>query len=48
MRIKRLRLKQKQRTNFSETTKVQKLFKDTFKNKIKNIEKKDDLLKTHL
>ena len=40
MRIKRKRLKQGQRTNLSETKKVQKIFKDIFKNKIKNIEKK--------
>ena len=40
MRMKRLPLKQGQRTNLSETKKVQKIFKDIFKNKIKNIEKK--------
>ena len=40
VRIKKLRLKQGQRTNLSETKKVQKIFKDIFKNKIKNIEKK--------
>ena len=44
-RIGRLRLKQGQKTNLSGTKKVQKVFKDISKNKIKNIEKKDDLLK---
>ena len=48
MRIKRIRLKQGQRTNLSETKKVQKIFKDIFKNKIRNIIKKDDLLKNAL
>ena len=40
MRIKRLQLKQGQRTNLSETKKIQKIFKGIFKNKIKNIKKK--------
>ena len=40
VRIKKLWLKQGQRTNLSETKKVQKIFEDIFKNKIKNIEKK--------
>ena len=44
-RIGRLRLKQGQRKNISKTKEVQKILKDIFKNKIKNIEKKDDLLK---
>ena len=48
MRIKRLQLKQGQRTNLSETKKVQKIFRDIFKNKITNIKKKDDLLKNAL
>ena len=48
MRIKRLRLKQGQRTNLSETKKVQKIFSDIFKYNIKNIEKKYDLLKNAL
>ena len=39
-RIGRLRLKQRQKTNLSGTKKVQKVFKDIFKNKIKNIKKK--------
>ena len=40
MRIKRLQLKQGQRTNLSETKKVQKIFRYIFKNKITNIKKK--------
>ena len=44
-RMGRLRLKQGQRKNISETKKVQKILKHIFKNKIKNIEKKNDLLK---
>ena len=47
-RIKRLRLKQGQRKKISETKKIQNILKDIFKNKIKNIKKKDDLLKMHL
>ena len=48
MRIKRLLLKQGQRTNLSKTKNVQKILQDIFKNKIKNIEKKDNLLKNAL
>ena len=48
MRIKRLWLKLGQTTNLSKTKKVQKILKDIFKNKIKNIKKKDDLLKNAL
>ena len=48
VRIKKLRLKQGQRTNLSETKKVQKIFSDIFKYNIKNIEKKYDLLKNAL
>ena len=44
----RLRLKQRQRTNLSETKKIQKILKDIFKNKINYIEKKTDLLKNTL
>ena len=40
MRIKRLQLKQGQRTDLSETKKVQKIFRYIFKNKITNIKKK--------
>ena len=39
-RIKRLRLKQGQRTNLSKGKKIQSMLKDIFKNKIKNIKKK--------
>ena len=39
MRIRRLRVKQEQRTNISETKKIQNILKDIFKNKIKNIKK---------
>ena len=45
MRIGTIRVKQGQRTNFSQTKKIQKILKDIFKNKIKNIKKKADLLK---
>ena len=49
MQIKRLQLKQGQRTNLSETKKVQKIYKVIFKNKIKNIkDKKNELLKNAL
>ena len=48
MRIKSLRLKQGQRTNLSETKKVQKIFWDIIKNNTKNIEKKYALLKNVL
>ena len=40
MRIGRLRVKQGQRTNFSQTKKIQKILKDIFKNKIKHIKKR--------
>ena len=46
MRIGRIRVKQGQRTNFSQTKKIQKMLKDILKNKIKHIEKKADLLKS--
>ena len=49
MQIKRLQLKQGQRTNLSETKKVQKIYKVIFKNKINNIkDKKNELLKNAL
>ena len=40
MRIKKLRLKQGQRKNISETKKIQNILKDIFENKIKNIKKR--------
>ena len=48
MRIERIRVKQGQRTNLSQTKKIQKILKDIFKNKIKHIKKKADLLKNAL
>ena len=39
-RIGRLRVKQGQRTNLSQTKKIQKILKDIFKNKIKYIKKR--------
>ena len=48
MRIGRIQVKQGQRTNLSQTKKIQKILKDIFKNKIKYIKKKDDLLKNAL
>ena len=47
-RIGKIQINQGQRTNLYETKKVQKIFKNIFKNKIKNIEKKDDVLKNAL
>ena len=47
-RIGRLWLKQSQKTNLSLTKKIQKILKDIFKNKIKYIKKKVDLLKNAL
>ena len=46
--IRRLRLKQGQKTNLSATKKIQETLKDRFKNKIKHIKKKSDLLKNAL
>ena len=40
MQIGRIRVKQGQRTNFSQTKKIQKILKDIFKNKIKHIKKR--------
>ena len=48
MRIGRIRVKQGQRTNLSQTKKIQKILKDIFKNKIKHIKKKANLLKNAL
>ena len=39
MRIGRIQVKQGQRTNLSQTKKIQKILKDIFKNKIKHIKK---------
>ena len=46
--IGRIQIKQGQRKNLSETKKIWKILKDIFKNKIKHIEKKADLLKNAL
>ena len=46
--IGRMRVKQGQSTNLSQTKKIQKILKDIFKNKITYIKKKDDLLKNAL
>ena len=40
MLIGRIRVKQGQRTNLSQTKKIQKILKDIFKNKIKYIKKR--------
>ena len=39
MQIGRIRVKQGQRTNFSQTKKIQKILNDIFNNKIKHIKK---------
>ena len=48
MQIGRIRVKQGQKTNLFQTKRIQKIVKDIFKNKIKHIKKKDDLLKNAL
>ena len=48
MRIGRSRVKRGQRTNISETKKIQKILKDIFKTKINYIKRKDDLIKNAL
>ena len=40
MRIGRIRIKQRQRTNISQTKIIQKILKDIFKNKINYIKKR--------
>ena len=40
MRIGRIQVKQGQRTNLSQTKKMQKILKDIFKNKTKHIKKR--------
>ena len=40
MRIGRIRVKQGQRTNLSQTKKIQQILKNIFKNKIKHIKKR--------
>ena len=46
--IGRLWLKQGKKTNLSKTKKMQEALKNIFKNKIKFIKKKSDILKMHL
>ena len=48
MRIGRIRVKQGQRTNLSQTKKIQKILKNILRNKIKHIEKKANLLRNTL
>ena len=48
MRIGRIRVKQGQSTNLSQTKKIQNILKNVSKNKIKHIEKKADLLRNTL
>ena len=48
MQTGRIQVKQGQRTNLSQTKKIQKILKDIFKNNIKHIKKKADLLKNAL
>ena len=48
MRIRRIQVKQGKSINLSQTKKIQKILKDIFKNKIKYIKKKDNLLKNAL
>ena len=48
MQIGRIRVKQGQKTNLFQTKRIQNRVKDIFKNKIKHIKKKDDLLKNAL
>ena len=40
MRIGRIRVKQGQRTNLSQTKKIQKILKNILKNKIKHVKKR--------
>ena len=46
--IGRIRVKQGQKTNLSETKKIQNIVKNVFQNKIKYIEKKANLLRNTL
>ena len=48
MRIERIRIKQRQKTNLSQTKKIQNIVKNIFQNKIKHIEKKANLLRNTL
>ena len=48
MQIGRIRVKKGQRTNLSQTKKIQNIVKNIFQNKIKYIEKKANLLRNTL
>ena len=48
MRIGRIRVKKGQRTNFSQTKKIQNIVKNIFENKIKEIKKNANLLQNTL
>ena len=48
MEIGRIRVKQGQKTNLSQTKKIQNIVKNIFQNKIKHIEKKANLLRNTL
>ena len=48
MGIGRIRVKKGQRTNLSQTKKIQNIVKNIFQNKIKHIEKKANLLRNTL
>ena len=48
MQIRRIRVKKGQRTNFSQTKKIQNIVKNIFENKIKEIKKNANLLQNTL
>ena len=48
MEIGRIRVKQGQKTNLSQTKKIQNIVKNIFQNKIKYIEKRANLLRNTL
>ena len=48
VRIGKIRVKQGQRTNLSQTKKIQNILKNILQNKIKHIEKKTNLLRNTL
>ena len=48
MGIGKIRVKQGQRTNLSQTKKMQRILEDILKNKIKHIKKEDSLLRSAL
>ena len=48
MQIGRIQVKKGQRTNLSQTKKIQNIVKNIFQNKIKHIEKKANLLRNTL